>query len=88
VRIGQADDLPGVAGVGEDFLIAGEAGIKNDFAAAARDGARRTAVKNAPVFQREYRGSVLNFGQWILPYFSSKCAGHLVSASVAESEPK
>jgi hypothetical protein len=88
VRIGQADDLPGVAGVGEDFLIAGEAGIKNDFAAAARDGARRAAVKNAPVFQREYRGSVLNFGQWVLPYFSSKCAGHLGSASVVESEPK
>jgi len=24
VRIGQTDDLPGVAGVGEDFLITGE----------------------------------------------------------------
>jgi hypothetical protein len=88
VRIGQADDLPGIAGVGEDFLITGEAGIKNDFAAAARDGTRRAAVKDAPVFQREYRGSVLNFGQWVLPYFSSKFASHLVSASVAESEPK
>jgi hypothetical protein len=88
VRIGQTDDLPGVAGVGEDFLITGEAGIKNDFAAAARDGAGRAAVKDAPVFQREYRGSVLNFGQWVLPYFSSKCAVHFVSASVAESEPK
>ena len=45
-------------------------------------------VGRSPVFQRKYRGSVLNFGQWLLPYFSSKCAGHLVSASVAESEPK
>ena len=80
--------MPGIAGVGEDFLITGEAGIKNDFAAAALDRARRAAVKDAPVFQRKYRGSVLNFGQWLLPYFSSKCAGHLVSASVAESEPK
>jgi len=88
VWIGQTDDLPGVAGVGEDFLITGEAGIKNDFAAAARDRACRAAVKDAPVFQREYRGSVLNFGQWVLPYFSSKCAGHFVSASVDESEPK
>jgi hypothetical protein len=88
VRIGQTDDLPGIAGVGEDFLVTGEAGIENDFAAAARDRARRAAVKNAPVFQREYRGSVLNFGQWVLPYFSSKCASHLVLASVVESEPK
>jgi hypothetical protein len=67
VRIGQTDDLPGIAGVGENFLITGEAGIENNFAAAARDRARRAAVKNAPVFQREYRGSVLNFGQWVLP---------------------
>jgi hypothetical protein len=88
VRIGQTDDLPGIAGVGENFLVTGEAGIENDFAAAARDGARRAAVKDAPVFQREYRGSVLNFGQWVLPYLSSKCAIHLVLASVVESDPK
>jgi hypothetical protein len=67
VRIGQTDDLPGIAGVGEDFLISGKAGIENDFAAAARDRACCAAVKDAPVFQREYRRSVLNFGQWILP---------------------
>ena len=67
MRIGEADNLPGITGVGENFLISGEAGIENDFAAAARDGARRAAVKDAPVFQREYRGSVLNFGQWVLP---------------------
>jgi hypothetical protein len=48
-------------------LISGEAGIENDFATAARDGARRAAVKDAPVFQRENRGSVLNFRQWVLP---------------------
>jgi hypothetical protein len=67
VRISQTNDLPGVTGVGENFLITGKAGIENDFAAAARNRAGRAAVKNAPVFQREYRGSVLNFGQWILP---------------------
>jgi hypothetical protein len=59
--------LPGIAGVREDFLITGEAGIENDFTASARDRACRAAVKDAPVFQREYRGSVLNFGQWVLP---------------------
>jgi hypothetical protein len=88
VRIREANNLPGVTGVGENFLVTGEAGIENDFAAAARDRARRAAVKDAPVFQREYRRSVLNFGQWVLPYFSSKYARHFVSASVVESEPK
>ena len=63
MRIRQADDLPGVAGIGENFLISGEAGIENDFAAAARDRAGRAAVKDAPVFQRENRRSVLNFVQ-------------------------
>jgi hypothetical protein len=70
VRIGQTDDLACVAGIGENFLITGEAGIKNDFAAPARNRAGRAAVKDAPVFQRECRGSMLNFGQWI-PLFSS-----------------
>jgi hypothetical protein len=88
VRIGQTNDLPGVAGVGENFLITGKAGIENDFAATARDRARGAAAKEAPVFQRENRGSVLNFGQWVLPYFSSKFATHLAVSSMVESEPK
>jgi hypothetical protein len=67
VRIGEANNLAGIAGVGENFLVTGEAGVENDFAAAPRDGAGRAAVKDAPVFQRERRGSVLNFGQWLLP---------------------
>jgi len=67
VRISQTDNLPGIAGVGENFLITGEAGVENDFAAAARNRASSAAIKDAPVFQREYRGSVLNFGQWVLP---------------------
>jgi hypothetical protein len=70
VRIRQADNLSGITGIGENFLVTGEAGIENNFSAAARNRARRAAVKDAPVFQREDRGSVLNFGQWVLPYFS------------------
>jgi hypothetical protein len=70
VRIRETDNLPGIAGISENFLVTGEAGIKNDFSAAARNRARRAAVKDAPVFQREDRGSVLNFGQWVLPCFS------------------
>jgi hypothetical protein len=71
VRVGKTDDLPGITGVGENFLVSGEAGIKNNFAAVARDRAGRTAVKYAPVFQRECSGSVLNFCQWLPLFFSS-----------------
>jgi hypothetical protein len=72
VRIRQADDLPGIAGVGENFLVTGEAGIENDFAAAACDSAGCAAVKYAPVFQNEGGGSVRNFGQFVLPVRSSE----------------
>jgi hypothetical protein len=88
VGIGQTDNLPGITGVGENFLITGEAGVENNFSAAARDGAGGAAVKDPPVFQREGRGSVLNFGQCILPYFSSNFAIHFVFASAESSEPK
>jgi hypothetical protein len=67
VRIGEADNLSGVTWVGENFLVTSEAGIENDFAATARDGTSGASVKQAPVFQREGRGSVLDFCQWILP---------------------
>jgi len=66
VRIGQANNLPGVAGIGENFLITGEAGIENNFAAPARDGAGSAAVKDAPVFERECGGSMRNFRQVVL----------------------
>jgi hypothetical protein len=67
VRVSQTNNLPGITGVGENFLVTGEAGVENNFSAAARDGAGGAAIKDAPVFQREGRGSVLNFGQWGLP---------------------
>jgi hypothetical protein len=63
VRIGEADDLPGIAWIGKNFLVTGEAGIENNFAAAARDGAGRTAVKYASVFERKDRRSMQNFRQ-------------------------
>ncbi len=66
VRIRQAHDLPGITGIGENFLVTGETGIENDFAAAARDSAGSAAVKDAPVFEREDCRSVLNFRQWSL----------------------
>jgi hypothetical protein len=58
--------LPGITGIGKNFLIAGEAGIENDFSAAARDRAGRAAVKYAPVLERQNCRSMQNFGQCVL----------------------
>ena len=80
VRIGKANDLTGIAGVGENFLVPGEAGIENDFAAAARNRARSAAVKDAPVFESQSGGAVRNFGQIVLPAWSSKYAVSIVSS--------
>jgi len=66
VRIRKANDLARIAWVSKNFLVAREAGIENDFAAAARDRARGSSVKYAPVFQREDCRSVMNFRQWSL----------------------
>ena len=66
MRICETDDLPGIAWVCENFLITGEAGIENDFAAAARDRARRPAIKYAPVLERQSCGTMQNFGQCAL----------------------
>ena len=72
MRVSKANNLAGIAGVGENFLVTGEAGIKNDFAAAARDRAGRAAVKYAPVFQRKCGGSMLDFRQWSPLFLSSQ----------------
>jgi hypothetical protein len=53
MRIGEADDLPGVTRVGENFLVTGEAGIENDFATAAGFRSGGTACENASVFERK-----------------------------------
>jgi hypothetical protein len=53
VRISEADNLAGIAGIAEDLLIPREAGIKNDFTAAARTSARSAPVKGSSVLQRE-----------------------------------
>src|SRR5256884_644515 len=80
VRVSEADNLPRVTWVGENFLVTGEARIENYFTAAARNGARGTAVKEAPVFQREGRGSVLDFCQWSLLAFS--CTSTFICCSL------
>jgi hypothetical protein len=77
VGISEADDLARVTGVGENFLVAGEAGVENNFAAAARDGARSAAVKDAPVFERQNCGAMRNFGQIVLRAGSFECSAKL-----------
>jgi hypothetical protein len=64
--IRQADDLPRVARVGENFLISGEAGVENDFAAAPGDRSRGAPMKNAPIFERKNSLPCFCFRQWTL----------------------
>jgi hypothetical protein len=64
--IREADDLPGVAGIGENFLVAGQAGVENDFTAAARASARRASVKYSSVLERERRASSEGLVQCVL----------------------
>jgi hypothetical protein len=79
VGISQADNLARVTWIGENFLITGKAGIENDFAAAPRDGSRRAAMKNAPVFERKNSPPSFCYRQWIL--FPPAFAGALRRAS-------
>ena len=67
MRVRQAHNLARITRVGENFLITGETCIENDFAAAARDRARSSSVKYAPVFERKDCRS-MNFRQWSLRY--------------------
>jgi hypothetical protein len=56
VRVGEANNLSGVAWIGENFLISGEAGIENSFSAPAGFRTGGTSNKNSPVFQRKRGG--------------------------------
>ena len=71
VRVSEADNLAGITGVCENFLVAGKAGIKNNFAAAAATCARRAASKYSSVFEREYRAVSVRRLQRILRRDSS-----------------
>lgn len=66
MRVGEANNLSGVARVGEDFLISGEAGVENSFSATARFSSRGASNKNSPVFQRKRGGLSDLMGQRIL----------------------
>ena len=73
VRISEADNLAGITGIGENFLVTREAGVKNNFSAAARASAGRAAVKYASVFQRENRAPCALLRQCVLRSALSRC---------------
>ena len=47
VRVGEGDDLAGVAGVGEDLLVAGHGGVEDHLSEGRPGGAVRLAVEGA-----------------------------------------
>jgi hypothetical protein len=48
VRIRQRDDLLAIAGVGEDFLVAGDGGVEHHFAGGGAGGSDRLPRKTVP----------------------------------------
>ena len=72
VRIGQTDNLSGVARVRKNFLVSGKAGVENNFAATPRDSSRGASSKNSSIFECKYALPFDSFCQRSLqrPYFS------------------
>jgi hypothetical protein len=62
----QAHNLPGVARIGENFLVSSKAGIKNDFAATTGSSPRRSPVKNSSILERDYRATFGGLRQCVL----------------------
>ena len=53
LRIGQNNNLAGIGGVGEDFLLTGDGSIENNFPVTFAFGAVAFAAEDAPIFQRK-----------------------------------
>jgi len=69
VRVRQGDDLLAVAGVGEDFLVAGERGVEHHFADCGAGGSDRVANKDRAVCERQNggrEGSLKRQKHWVL----------------------
>ncbi len=56
VRVRQGDDLLAVAGVSEDFLVAGDSGVEHHFADGGAGGTDRIADKDRAVCERQDGG--------------------------------
>jgi hypothetical protein len=89
VGIGQADNLPGITGIGENFLVTGEAGIENDFPAPAGPGSRCASMKYSPVFKRKRGGLSGSVRQRILLISLREfMSGFHFGGGAAEMDPK
>ena len=53
LRVGENDDLPGIGGIGEDFLISGDRGIEDDFAGPFGGRTKTPALEDGAVFQSQ-----------------------------------
>jgi len=53
LRIGEDDDLAGIRGIGEDFLIACDGGIEYHLARPLDGRTKTTALEDRTVFQGE-----------------------------------
>ena len=58
MRKGEGDDLPGVGGVGEDFLVAGHRRVEADFADRFAGRAEAKTFDDEPVRQHDQRGAL------------------------------
>ena len=56
VRIGQGDDLPAIAGVGQDLLVAGQGGVEHHFADGMAGSAHGVANEMRAVCKGQQRG--------------------------------
>jgi hypothetical protein len=56
VRIRECHDLLAIAGVGEDFLVAGDGGVEHHFADGGAGGTNRIADKDRAVCERQDGG--------------------------------
>ena len=58
-RIGEGDDLAGVGGIGDRFLVAGHRRVEDHFADPAFQGTAEQSVKPAAVFEQDVSGLCL-----------------------------
>src|SRR5690606_11194548 len=55
MREGECDDLPGIGGIGEDFLVAGERSVKANLANGGTGGAKARPLDDSSVCQHQKR---------------------------------
>ncbi len=75
VRIRQGDDLLAVAGVRENFLVAGDGGIEDHFADRGAGGTDRVTDKDRAVCERQdggREGSLERQKHWVLRWFTGR----------------